>query len=93
MREQEGERTRGSEREQDGDRTGGGVREARVKERKIICIYFKYPHPHNQKMHFFFISETILLHTQVEEGVVCHLLLEIARCQPPKTTLHFPIHQ
>lgn len=70
------------------------MREARVNERKIICIYLKYPHPHNQKMHFFlFIRETILPHTQVEEGVVCHLLLEIARRQPPKTTLHFSIHQ
>ena len=76
------------------------VRETRVNERKIICIYLKYPHPHNQKMHFFlfsflffFIRETILPHTRVEEGVVCHLLLEIARRQPPKTTLHFSIHQ
>lgn len=89
-------RERERERGQEGVRERGmamrwvrGVREARVKERKIICIYFKYPHPHNQKMRFFFIRETILLHTRVEEGVVCHLLLEIARRQPPKDNIAF----
>lgn len=37
--------------------TRGG--EAWVQEREIMCIYFKYSHPHNQKMHF--IRETVLL--------------------------------
>lgn len=49
--------------------------------------------PSQSKDAFFFIRETILPHTRVEEGVDCHLLLEIARRQPPKTTLHFSIHQ
>lgn len=69
--------------------TRGG--DAWVKEREIMCIHFKYPHPHNQKMHF--IRETVLLRTPSGGGGSLSFVVEIARCQPPKTTLHFPIHQ
>lgn len=62
--------------------------EARVKKTAIICIYFKYPHPHNQKMHF--IRETILQHQGGRGGRFVILLLDIVRRQPPNTALHFP---
>lgn len=66
------------------------MREARVKERKIICIYLKYPRPHNQKMHFFFfIRETILPHTRVEDGG--SLSFVVGNCSPstPKDNIAF----
>lgn len=40
---------------------------------------FKIYHPHNQKMLFFIIGKNNFnAHFRVEEGSVCHLLLEIA---------------